>query len=64
MIKKHPTAPHFRKVWLIPIILTLLILGGLLTALLATGIWQALSWVALVIPLLVICWKVLHSDKV
>lgn len=64
MIKKHPTTPnYFRKVWFVPLILALFVLGGLLTALLATGIWQALSWIALIIPLVVICCKLLLSDK-
>lgn len=30
---------------------------GLLSALLGDGVWDALSWVALAVPLVVIAWK-------
>jgi hypothetical protein len=47
---------HLRRVWGIPVLLTALILFGLLSALLGTGIWHILSWAALYIPIgILIC---------
>ncbi|MDR6565587.1 hypothetical protein SAMN05660461_2410 [Chitinophaga ginsengisegetis] len=54
--------PTFKKAGAAPFILILLILGGLLTALLATSVWQALFQIALVIPLVVITWKLLKAE--
>lgn len=48
----------FKKVWLIPCLLALASVFGLLAALLGTGIWHVLSWIALTLPLAVIVWKV------
>jgi hypothetical protein len=45
--------PFFR-LWAMPLLLAVLILFGLLAALLGTGIWYLLSWVALIVPVLVI----------
>jgi len=45
----------FSRIWRWPFALALLTLFGLLSALLGQeGLWWALSWVALAIPLLVI----------
>lgn len=41
------------SLWGMPILLAVLILFGLLAALLGTGIWHGLSWLALTIPVLV-----------
>jgi nitrate/nitrite transporter NarK len=49
---------NFKKIWRIPVLLSALILFGLLAALLGTGIWYWLAWVAMAIPLFVICLKV------
>ncbi|MFX1703527.1 hypothetical protein PV783_06220 [Chitinophaga sp. CC14] len=54
--------PTFKKAGAAPFILILLILGGLLTALLATSVWQALFQIVLVIPLVVITWKLLKAE--
>jgi hypothetical protein len=42
-----------RRTWLIPICLCLITAAGMLSALLGDGIWDALSWVALVLPVAV-----------
>ncbi len=52
---------NFKKIWRIPLLLSVLILFGLLAALLGTGIWYWLSWLAMIIPLIVICRKIWKS---
>lgn len=47
----------FRKVYGPAIAISVITIYGLLSALLGDGIWDELSWVALVIPLAVIVWK-------
>ena len=42
----------FRRVWGMPLLLAVLIVFGLLAALLGTGWWHLLAWVALAAPLL------------
>lgn len=49
---------HFKKVWLIPLLLAILTLFGLLSALLGTGYWYDLSWAAMTLPPAIIVWKV------
>jgi hypothetical protein len=52
-------ARQFRHVWRWPIGLGILILAGLFSALLGqTTAWQAVAWIALAIPLLVIAFYV------
>ncbi|HVU58286.1 MAG TPA: hypothetical protein VHD83_24665 [Puia sp.] len=48
----------FKKTWRIPFVLGLSILFGLLSALLGTGFWYGISWAAMIIPLLVVVWKI------
>jgi hypothetical protein len=48
----------FKKVWAIPLLLSVITLFGLLAALLGTGYWYGLSWIAMIVPLLVIIWKI------
>jgi hypothetical protein len=45
---------QFWHVWSMPMLLAVLIVCGLLSALLGTGVWHLLSWVALAFPVLVI----------
>ena len=45
-----------KKVWGIPLILAAITLFGLLAALLGTGIWYILSWIALIIPIVIVVW--------
>ncbi|BCA56537.1 hypothetical protein W02_36770 [Nitrospira sp. KM1] len=45
-----------REIWGMPIILGVVSAVGLISALLGDGIWDALSWVALAAPLIVIGW--------
>jgi hypothetical protein len=50
-----------------PLLLALLIVFGLLTALLGTGIWRVLSWLALTVPLIVLylkIWRTYSQKKI
>jgi hypothetical protein len=47
----------FRKVYGPVIEISIITIYGLLSALLGDGIWDELSWIAMVIPLVVIAWK-------
>lgn len=47
----------FKKVWGMPLLLAILTLFGLLAALLGTGVWYGLAWLALLVPLAIIVWK-------
>ncbi|MFT3815801.1 MAG: hypothetical protein QM740_20955 [Acidovorax sp.] len=42
-----------QRVWKIPIALAVLTVFGLLAALMGTGVWHALAWIALAIPIVV-----------
>ncbi len=53
----------FRKVYGAATLIAVLTLFGLLSALLGDGIWDALSWVMLVIPLAVIVWMYSRASK-
>jgi len=55
---------HFNKVWSMPSLLAISILFGLLAALLGTGLWYLLSWIAMVIPLFIISWKIWSKKRV
>ena len=44
------------RVWSIPSALGVVSIVGLLSALLADGLWDALSWLALVVPVAVCGW--------
>jgi hypothetical protein len=52
------------RIWRWPIVLAVLIVGGLLSALLGqtTG-WQAVAWIALAIPLLVIAFYLMKAAR-
>ncbi len=59
---------RFIDIWGWPIVLSLLTVFGLLSALLGTGIWHWLSWVAMALPLVVMgCYwrkaKVMESSS-
>jgi hypothetical protein len=43
-----------RQIWTIPLLLAALIVFGLLSALLGTGVWHGLAWIALAIPIVVV----------
>lgn len=47
----------FSKVYGPAMVLAAIPIYGLLSALLGDGVWDALSWVALAVPLVVIAWK-------
>lgn len=51
----------FRKIYGSASVLAALTGAGLLSALFGDGLWDAASWVALAVPLLVIVWKILRS---
>ncbi len=46
----------FLRVWLVPIVIAVISAAGLLSALTGNGIWDALSWVTLGVPLVVIAY--------
>ncbi|MGR9085732.1 MAG: hypothetical protein ACU841_01485 [Gammaproteobacteria bacterium] len=45
-----------RQIWGIPVVMGLLNAIGLITALLADGVGDAVSWLALAIPVAIACW--------
>lgn len=47
----------FMKVYGAAILIAVITVYGLLSALLGDGIWDALSWLGLAVPLVVIVWK-------
>jgi len=53
----------FLHVWTIPFLLGLISAIGLLAALNGDGFWDAMSWLALAIPLLVGCYFLFTSFK-
>jgi hypothetical protein len=54
---------EFQRVFGVPILLGILSAVGLLSALFADGFWDALSWVGLGAPLVVIAWFWLRSHR-
>ncbi len=54
----------FRKVYGPAVVIAVITLYGLLSALLGDGMWDALSWVALAVPLAVIAWKYAAGRRV
>jgi hypothetical protein len=40
-----------RRTWLVPICLCLITAAGMVSAFLGDGLWDALSWMALAVPL-------------
>ncbi len=53
----------FRRVYGPAAIIAAVTFCGLLSALLGDGIWDAVSWCALAIPLIVIAWKYGESKR-
>ena len=53
----------FRRVFFVPLILALVSAAGLVSALLADGFWDALSWVTLGAPLAVAAWHLGRGDR-
>ena len=57
-------AARFSRQWGWPVALAVLTMFGLLSALIGEGgIWWALSWIALTVPILVIAWHWVRSGK-
>ncbi len=50
---RAPSPGSFRFVWGAPLLLAAFTVFGLLAALLGTGIWHGLAWLALAIPIIV-----------
>lgn len=50
------TRSHFWFIWRVPLLLALLTLFGLLVALLKTGIWHWVAWIALAAPVVIGLW--------
>lgn len=51
------------QIWTIPVIIAVLTVFGLLSALMGTGIWYALSWITLCIPLGIMSWHVFRNAE-
>ena len=45
------TSTAFRRLWGMPLLMAALIVFGLLAALLGTGPWHIVSWIALLAPI-------------
>lgn len=58
------TSRQQRPVFRVPLILGLLSAVGLVSALLANGVWDWLSWCALATPLLAIVWAFRYRRQV
>ncbi|ULA65997.1 MAG: hypothetical protein LZF62_40037 [Nitrospira sp.] len=50
------------RIWGIPIAIGVVSAVGLLSALLGDGLWDALSWITLTIPIAVPLWYVVRSS--
>ncbi len=50
------TRSEFRRIWLAPLVIAIVSLAGLISALLGDGIEDAVSWVGLGVPVVVIVW--------
>ncbi len=55
-ISRHQTTT---QIFLVPAIIAVIVAFGLVSALLGDGVWDALSWLALLLPVMVIayCWS-------
>lgn len=51
----------FSDTWPMPLFLATLTLSGLLAALLGTGVWRFLAWIALLVPVVVGLWFALRA---
>lgn len=47
------TKSNFAKIWSKPVLLFIVTILGLLLAIMGTGIWHTLSWIALAVPIYV-----------
>lgn len=47
-----------KNTWGMPLLLACLTLFGLLAALLGTGVWYVLSWLAMLIPVFSMLWHI------
>lgn len=52
-MKMATKSNNFVKIWSKPILLFVVTIIGLLLAIIGTGIWHVLSWIALIIPIYV-----------
>lgn len=57
------TPNSFRKVYGSASALAAITAAGLLLALFGDGIWDAMSWGALAVPLFVIVWKIIRGRR-
>lgn len=53
----------FGQIFGVPILLAITTAAGLLSALLGDGVWNALSWLALGIPLVIVAWYAGRSAR-
>ena len=55
---------NFWKIWGIPIILAIISMIGLITALVGDGVWDAVSWLGLGVPLAIAGWYLFKKPQV
>jgi hypothetical protein len=60
-VKRQPG--RFKRVWGAPILLGVLGLAGLISALMGDGLMDALSYLSLAVPLVVIVWAVARRAR-
>jgi hypothetical protein len=53
----------FKKIWRAPFYLGAITMLGLLSALLGTGFWYPIAWVAMTLPLAVIIYQIYRHQK-
>lgn len=53
---------NFLQLWGWPLLLAALIMFGLLAALIGTGLWHWLSWIALTVPVVTMGWYLFKKD--
>jgi hypothetical protein len=58
-----PRHRSFGQIFLIPAILALLVAVGLVSALLGDGIWDALSWFCLLVPVVAVTYYVCRQTS-
>jgi hypothetical protein len=52
----HRSGSRFVAIYRAPVLIALITIAGLLAALLGDGIWDAVSWLALSVPIAVVMW--------
>ncbi len=57
-LRSTDSTMSLRRVFGVPLLLAVATVIGLVSALLADGIWDALSWITLALPMVVAAWAI------